>query len=669
MPRSPVVLICLLAAASPLVAAPAPLDPAPDTPYVWRVVVQARPHPLLPQSLRDQLVRDVKAALQPAAGPFASVDVTDLGSVTSDKWEPLWKAFAEKKWAALDAPAARKITGVKTHFLRVEVRAGRYRLEAKQLDGDTGLTSPVLRVQEVDAAEKLGRVAGKMLVPDFGPVATVESFDPKAGATVRFRAGNLGPLDRFVRPGDVLAVAAVKEPVRAAPRYGPTPKPTAPEPPAARDGVPYPFTLLRIVGPETPGVYRCEVLNGYRVNPLTPNPGAVGSRGMKLATVEGPVAVRLVRPATGEPVPAGGLIRAWATDADYGRGPGSGDALDLRDGVFRSARPMRNVATVTVGVGSALGRRNYPVPILGTGVPVPLPYEPNPEEAKRAEFAEGCEDFRSRVAEARLAQVALFDGLARLITEGKYQAALDRATRGQDQLQATDKELTAELARLRGEPGAKDSRADALLASADAMIQGLRLGEPAIRGKIDDLTAAIEKSKDPARFEKEFRAKEVMARIRQHLEQGEGDEALAQYDDLVKQTGQADIKAARDKLAAEWAPKTEEQKKARAYLAGPWRRAATAQEMKAALPTVRESADALTKADDRHGLRGLLASLEPAYARIKDQSDRLSGDAPADRPVLQTLQDVLTALRDIEAKARQHVKALEAAKGGDRPKS
>ena len=664
MPRPLAALAGLLLAAT--AAAAPPLDPAANTPYEWRVVVRAKPHPLLPAALREQLARDIKAALGPAVGPLASLEVIDLTATPPEKRDDLCRRFAETGWPALDAPASRSLTGKKTHFLTVEVvRNNRYRLEARQLDGDTGLTSPVLRTREVDAAEKLGRVAGMMLVGDFGPVATVEEFDPKAGTVMlRFRAGALGPLDKFVQPGDVLAVSVVREPPRPAPKYGYAPKPAAPPPPAPRDGRLLAYTLIRIDKPEGGDLYRGKVQFPGRATSLPTGAGVAGLRGLKLATVEETVAVRLVSPTTGQPVAPGGLIQVRATDTDYGKGPDARDALDLRDGEFRTARPLRHAATVTVAVG-AYSPSKFQVPIVGRG-PITIPYEPNPADAARAEFNQTCEDFFARVIEARVSQVALFDGLTVLIKDGKYQEALDRGTTGLKVQQATDKELTAELARLRGEPGAKDSRADAVLVMADARLQELKLGEPAVRQRIEELTAALAQAKDPARFEKEFRATDLQARLKQHLERGEGESALALYDQLVDLLNKDDIKARRAKFRDEWTPKSDEQKAARAYLTGPWRSVATADEFKAALPKVRNAADVLGKADDRYGLRGLVASLDPAYTRLREAADRLSGDNPADRPTIEALQEVTKGLDEVRAKAQERIKALDA-KAAEKP--
>jgi tetratricopeptide (TPR) repeat protein len=256
--------------------------------------------------------------------------------------------------------------------------------------------------------------------------------------------------------------------------------------------------------------------------------------------------------------------------------------------------------------------------------------------------------------------VALFNGLSTLIKEGHYPEALDRAKRGLQSLQDTDKALSAELQRLRNDPGANDSRADAILASAEAMLQGLKVGEPELRGKIDELTQSIERGKDPARFEKEFRSKDLIARIKQYLERGEGDDALMVYDQLVELLGTDAVKAERDRLKAEWTPKSADHRAARDYLTRSWRNVSTASEFMEAMPRLKKATQTLIQSEDRYGLRGLLASLETAYTRIKDLTERVGGDTPSERAILQTLQEVSKTMDEIAQTAREKLKELDA---------
>ena len=203
--------LVLLLAAGP---ASAQLDPEPKTPYLWRVVLKTQSHPLLTGAFREQLKRDLAAALQPALGALGTVEVVDLDDLPRDKWDPLWQQFEDKGFDAL--AATRDLTGIKTHFLKLDYKDGQYLLESRQHDGFAGLASPVVRKQSVRAPELVGRTAGLMLDRDFGLSGTVE---PGARDEVKIvlRAGHLGSVDKFVKVGDVFAVSQVTKTNRAAP--------------------------------------------------------------------------------------------------------------------------------------------------------------------------------------------------------------------------------------------------------------------------------------------------------------------------------------------------------------------------------------------------------------------------------------------------------------------
>src|SRR5436190_8319524 len=163
--------LLLTAAISLFAAGPAfaQLDTETKQPYHWRVVLSAKPHPLVTPDFRERVKRDVVAALQTGLGALGTVEVIDLADLTTwprDRWEPLWQQFDDKGFAALDAP--RDLTGAKTHFLRLEVRDGVFHLESRQHDGFTGLASPGVRRQSTRSPELVGPLAGIMLDRDFG---------------------------------------------------------------------------------------------------------------------------------------------------------------------------------------------------------------------------------------------------------------------------------------------------------------------------------------------------------------------------------------------------------------------------------------------------------------------------------------------------------------------
>src|SRR5262245_57897037 len=202
----------------PAVASAQQPDPELKTPYLWRVVVQTKPHPLITTALREQIKRDVLATRQPALGAFGHVEVTDLNETPADQWDVLWTNFDQKGFAALDTDPARDLTGTKTHVVRVEVRDGVFHLESRQYDGFSGLATPMVRRQSTRAPELVGRYAGLMVDRDFGLAGTVEPVkDKPEEAVIRIRGGLIGPLDRLVKVGDVFAVSQVRKTTRPAP--------------------------------------------------------------------------------------------------------------------------------------------------------------------------------------------------------------------------------------------------------------------------------------------------------------------------------------------------------------------------------------------------------------------------------------------------------------------
>ena len=64
-------------------AGPLKLDPEMKAQYVWRVLVQVKPHPTLGPTVRAQLLKDLKAALTSAVGDdLGTVEVSDLAIVS-----------------------------------------------------------------------------------------------------------------------------------------------------------------------------------------------------------------------------------------------------------------------------------------------------------------------------------------------------------------------------------------------------------------------------------------------------------------------------------------------------------------------------------------------------------------------------------------------------------
>lgn len=640
----------------------ATLDPEPTAPYVWRVVVHFVPHPLLTRDFRGHVRHAIRAALAPALGEVGKVEVVDLLDVPDVGRDPLTRKYLVDGWSALDAVEFRQLTGVKTHVVRVSVVPGGYRVEARQHDGLTGLASPVVRQRDTASPETVARIAGLVLGRELGPVGTIELIpDDKERVRVRFRGSALPGFDRLVTIGDVCAVSTVREQtVDPPPSSEPPPmssrgRAKQTDPVTVRVGQPREYTLVRAEERSPDGTWTCRVLTQY-ANPFKSGTNILGYRCLKLATVDAPVRVRVVD-AAGNPQPAGQLLQVRATDRDFAFRLDARDALELRDGVFRSARPLHDVACLEVSLGAR--RERFPVPVLGEG-PVTVRFVVDPTETARAAFERECLDLRGRVADARTGQLALVQAVSNLIVNRRPGEALERADTGLRRADAVDKELIAELERLKGQPGAADRTPSGLLAEAERLLGTMRVTRTSVASKAKELADVVARSNDPTKFEKEFRAKELTTRIRELVAAGEVPEALDRYDQLIDLTQLPEAKDQKARLAKEWEPHDSEHAKARDYVAGPWRAVTTVTGYRDAMNSVTDAYDELARNGDRLGLRALLASFEPTYGRLKEVLDKLDANSETDRAAVKELQTVADRLRKLEEKTRTEVAKLEA---------
>jgi len=646
--RFGIALGLIVASAIPVSAAEADYK----TPYLWRVVVQTPVHPSLSAPVRQRLCQDLKAALLPVLGEeLGRVDVVDLRVVAAKDWEPLWTELADAGWAALDKPEGHKLTGVKTHFLKIDIRDGRtFRVETRQLDGSTGILSAVVRSAETQNADTLARLAGLLIGKDFGPIGMVEPIkDNEKQVSVKFRGGQLPGFEGKVQTGDVLAFAMVAEA-----RAKGNAKPKADQP-QQLVGKPLTATYLRVVSKISNGECRCEILT--RLNDPYVKVAVVGYRAMKVATHEAKVQVRLVDE-QGKPTPSTTSLEIWATDNGFTGKPTNRDTLELQKGIYISGKPLKNVACVVVRVGSTLSDPHV-VPLIPGDEPFTLRVKINPASIEKAEFEQACERLRTRVADARISQLELVKGLSQLIVDGKHEEALMRAGKGVQTAGSADLLLSDELAKLKKDKSVKETYPSTLLAISEEQLKILRSGKPELEKRIEDLKLAIAKSNDPVKFEKEFRANELVRQIQYHVARGEVPEADAIYEQLIELTKQDEMKTKKAKLLADWAPANDDHKKARAFLLEEWRKATVLAEFQPLFPKLQPTLDTLVKNADKLGLRNFLSAVGICYARLQDQLAPLDENTDADRMLIKDLKAFADEVRKIDQIAEAESKKLE----------
>lgn len=608
--------LALLFVLSVTSAPAAPLDSQTKTEYRWRVVVSAAMHPSITATVREQLCRDLKVTLQDDLGAaLGVVEVIDLTALPPNKREPLLASFALSGWPALDREEFRKLTGVKTHFVQLDVKDGKFLLSARQHDGDTGLTSPLVRSKLTPDIGKVGRLAGLLVSKDFGPVGTVERVSGDAtAAKVTFRGGELPGFESLVKVGDVLAFSVIREQPRPLPKGA---KPPRPGQPVEMDRIAQPrdFTYLILTEAGLRGEFSARVLTRW-AQPFPTGRTVVGYRAMKWATVQGPVAVRLADE-KGNAHGSEFRPQVWAGEGAFTTNPTDQDSFRGTDGLYQSLRQMKGIACVNVKIETGKVQP-FPVPVLGDGEPAVLRFSIDPKQIARAAFEQQCEAAARKVGDLLLAQAVLFRDLGPLIAGGDFKTALERATTGLKTLTDADAAATAELARLGTDVMAKDSYPSRVLTACGEQLKVLRASRPDLEKKIDDLKAAIARADDPVRFEREFKANELLRQAREFVARGEVPEAAAKYDELFELTKQEDVKAKKDKLLQEWAPKSDDHRKAREFLLDGWRKASELPEFASQVGRLAGTVDVFAANNDRLGLLNLRGSIVAAGNRLKD---------------------------------------------------
>ena len=633
----------------------APLDPEPNAPYRWQVGIRCSTHPVLSATVRQQLARALRATLQATIDSAGEVEVVDFTNAADEK-NPVLKAFVERGWAALDPDPARELTNVKTHVLTVDYKDGEFQLAARQLDGFTGIASPVLRKQSARTTDTLGRIAALLVEPDFGPVGTVMPIPGESEhVRVTFRGSALAPPANWVRKGDVLVASAVREIAKPIDPKNPLPRDFKGQLPTFRTGVPFSFTLLKVTEkPDDAGACKCIVLTRFK-DPWARDVLArsasrrIGLRAMKLATIEAKVKLRLVA-LDGTPHVKGSLIQVTGTDLDFSAQPGPDDVLKYESGTYRSGRVFNNVACIHVGLEGA-GPQLFPVPVLGDD-PVVLRFDVKPEDEERAAFASECNGYRAKVADLVLSQRSLFEKVNAYLDQSKNRDALSSATGGQAAVTEAHRILVDELKQLRERPRAGEDNLKRILDAGEKQLAAVEKGIGELNKTMGLLTDVAKSSDDPSKLEAEFRAKELAERIKDFRSRGDIPEALEAMDKLINLVpGNQAIKDEREKLQAEWSPKDDEHRKARDAMKK-WQTAKTFDDFKEyAFPT-KKAVEILVRKGDRLGLRKLMNSFEPTYSALGKMLTDTDGTTEAGAMTVKEMEKLVELVRVVEDDAR-----------------
>lgn len=622
-------------------AGAAPLDAEARTGYLLRVVVRTGDHPTLTRHFRTEVLRGVTSALQAALGPAGAVEGIDLNDTPPDRRDPLWTLAEERGLDALDEVTA--ATGPKTHFVFIDFADGKYRIRTRQHDGNTGFVTPFVRTQVHGDRGFAARLAGLAVGQDFGVVGTFDPSGPQVNVVLK--AGELGPLDQFVRTGDVFAVIQVLEGRQAVAPRGHSKKAATPPPAPGRTGRRIDGVLLRVVEPPRNGLAVCRVYNRYRGLPQRDGL-TLGYRCVKLGTGEGPLRLRLTDPAGAPFGPDKVQARAGDTEFPNPQDPRARDELRFRDGVFVSEEKFRNVAFVLVQNGQTPVAR-IPVEIFPEHVATRKVHLNPAAEPSPAQWA--ATDLLDRIRSARVIQARCFEEVAALQKTAKPKAL----EYGQEAAAALEREadlLRADLDRAK-ERFKGDAPAN-LFEACEGDLLALETKTRELRTHLVQLKDVIRIENDPAAAALHKKIQAALLEAETAVKAFDIDQAIARYEEALKLAAdepmtRAAIEKALTDLRAAWQTKDAEHAAARKFVYDVWAKLAKPGEVRDALPEARRVIARLKAVGDRFTLGKMYSVAPQVVERYKKNLTELYESA-ADDEDRQTLTQYAKVSRDLE---------------------
>jgi hypothetical protein len=637
------IMVCLVAFMPGI--AYAGLDPEVEVPYHVRIVVMIGDHRLLTPVFRNRVCTEIRDSIQAALGEMGVVEVFDNNELQIQKANVRGPLLASlERTAALAARVQAKglrealddwkeVSGVKTHFVRIDYLNDRYRIRTRQFDGTTGLPSPVVRRAEREDRLFVARTAALMVERDFGIVGTLEQASGNDMRMV-FKASALeGPLNRWVRRDDIFAIAGIGQ--------GPT----------SLWSVPIEWAVLRVLEEPHEGSCRCRLLARYR-EPLKQNTLVRCFRCIKLGTASGPLRLRFVDETTLSPLAA--LQISVASD-DLGSDSVEQGSTDS-EGMFRSNKVFEHLAIAKVFGGPGVAAQ-LPVPILDDQVVV-CRLRTNPTAQSLGNLEQSRKRLVERIDERLYAHQQSVNEISQLNDPKTREAVLDKA---KAMLQA----LTAGIAEFSAEATALRNRARELglgnkfqIGEIEDRLEDLAHRRTQLQAYIVDLENVIKKEHDP----RLARLKEMIARAQLHESEYEFDKAIAIYEQVIKEGADLanvkDLQNHLDQLKRDWTPKNAAHLEARQFFVNEWPKPQTATQLKAQLGQAqkmlrlcRDNGDHLTPL---LVIKANIAHLEQLKKRL---NILLGSPRPEDRGEINLIAEARAGLDSLSKEAREIARA------------
>ncbi len=568
------------------------LDAELTKPYHLQVVLHIAGDRQLTNAFQDQVERELRANLRAALGDLAEVEVV--------RTHPrLATIEAEGLQSGLNG--WREVSGTKTHFVFIDFDNNQYIIRARQHDGLTGLSSPLVREARISERQLVSRTATLLVDRDFGMVGTVTK---KTGDEITLKGGGIPGQDmgRWVKKGDVFAVSVVN---------------------TAGKSFEVPWTLLQVTRAPREGVCECKVLHRYQ-NPLPEGPTIRGYRCLRLATTKAPVRLHFFSEKPGQTLIG---LQVMVSQNGFKDDAGAEQLSIEAGGYVQTDRSFENVAFVRVLVSGRQTQVQLPIAIVGDRT-VDCPMNPDPLGQELSEL----EWRRDRWVRQLYERLQLLQLLARdlndLIGKGAYVSAKEKAAAGVDELKDEIRNLKEEATALRDAARELKVENKLDLTEGERLIKDLKTQQSRFAEHIKQIDSAIKEQANPDRQE----AQKLLHQAKLYEEQADFDQALAKYDQAFgKGVPISDeVKKHVEKLRKDWEPKDEEHRAARAFIYKTWPTAKTAREMDEQLPQAQKALQKCSAVGDRYSPLKLRKESLAHVTQLEQEWDALKAEGSED---------------------------------------
>lgn len=609
------------------------LESESKSPYILRVVLHTADHPSLTPQFRAELGKNVRLTLQNSLGAFAKVELLELKQLANGdqgkQADPLCQLVLEKGLDALDG--YRECTGVKTHFVLMDIVDGQYEMRLRQHDGSTGIATPVIRTHVEGDRQSVVRVICRTIGEDFGFVGTFSPEPNGVDYALTLKAGELKSPEDWIKEGDLFAVVQIRsgnsKPSRPTKGKGPQP-PTNIS--TFNNGQRLEWAFMQVKNPPKSGTVICTLWSRF-TSPFARDGRTVGYRAIKLGTSETTARIRLVDQ-QGKPMSKDSIrVRIGEKNFPNDRMMNDQEIMTINDGIYSSKRPLQQIGFLLVtSINDAILAR-IPVDLYQQHVhTIRITLDANADRRKSIE------------AEIR--------GLQDRVRVGRI--LLGSAVREVSDQQKTDKPKALQL----GEAAVEFSATDTELLKADIERLKKRLGKDAPAGSIEAcendlklmvtassdlkeflkrLKRAIELDNDPTVKLKRKEIETLIVQIEADIKQFNYELAIEKYQQVIKlSSDEPDIKAQFEKALAgiedKWKTKDAEHAAARKFIYQHWAKWEKPAEMRDGFAELKNAVKKCQAVGDQISLGKLLSMWPQVSQNFQDKLKELVAETTDD---------------------------------------